>query len=700
MDEDLTPGFTFTWEYANEITADSLEGIDVLMVPGGGGANQAKEMDIPAVQEFVANGGGYYGTCGGHWAALEYADGGATPGLDLVKINTGGSGKNGTTSIRLTEWGARTLGYGGYQLISKSGGSASYNKKGLKCFADLSYYYNNVGRSDNWRQTDYTVTGPTYKHATADYYGQGRVIVLSCHPEKPRHKTKWFPKWVGAGVIWCAGHDYALDSYTLGFDRGYKNIPYDSFSRTADSDMICQREYASASGTISTISLLKTGGSGNIIVGVYTGEDNPKTCVAQSDLVPASSTTGWQHVPLRNPYPVKKGQHIWLAFMFEDTNQEYYYVRFSAEEKLVWASSAGWSDLVGSELPDSPSGSVKDYRVCLFAQVSFDNTPVAGVDVDTRLGYAPLTVSFSGAGSMSKTTIRSYEWDFGDGTTASGSTVQHTYDQPGKYVVSLAVEDRYGTDSESVTVDVVERTPGLIMHLTFEDIRSGVVVDSSGNGNDMYITGAQATQSRQGYGSALDFDGKDDHLQCFRRPQRPCTHCPTSLDIGTGSYTVNAWIYPEETDNSQSWNNVLFASWHKDYFWFSLPRWNYAEFRYHDDGDDITFDRYRAGGALNAGHAFTQGSWQMVTFVLDRAEQTLKVYHNGDCAGVFPFNRSIAGVEIATSRQTRVASYRGNRFHGKIDELRVYNRALSPREILDVYGSVPRPAEHPQAVVH
>jgi PKD repeat protein len=52
-------------------------------------------------------------------------------------------------------------------------------------------------------------------------------------------------------------------------------------------------------------------------------------------------------------------------------------------------------------------------------------------------------------------TIRSYEWNFGDGTTGSGPTVQHAYTEPGTYTVLLTVTDdagRFATASTSVAV--------------------------------------------------------------------------------------------------------------------------------------------------------------------------------------------------------------------------------------------------------
>ena len=57
--------------------------------------------------------------------------------------------------------------------------------------------------------------------------------------------------------------------------------------------------------------------------------------------------------------------------------------------------------------------------------------------------------------------IVSYRWDFGDGTTGSGITVTHTYNDSGSYTVTLEVKDNRGaTDSTSRTVTVSEGAGG------------------------------------------------------------------------------------------------------------------------------------------------------------------------------------------------------------------------------------------------
>ncbi len=70
---------------------------------------------------------------------------------------------------------------------------------------------------------------------------------------------------------------------------------------------------------------------------------------------------------------------------------------------------------------------------------------------------AGLTCDFDGSDSTDDRGIASYAWDFGDGTTATGPTAQHTFAAGGSYTVSLTVTDSDGiTDTQSQAVVVAD----------------------------------------------------------------------------------------------------------------------------------------------------------------------------------------------------------------------------------------------------
>jgi len=84
-------------------------------------------------------------------------------------------------------------------------------------------------------------------------------------------------------------------------------------------------------------------------------------------------------------------------------------------------------------------------------------------------------------GSLSQGNIISYYWDFGDGNSANGVVVNHSYTQPGTYTVTLIVIDNEGnTASDTLTVTIAaDNTPPTIEHTP---VTTAVV------GNDILIT--------------------------------------------------------------------------------------------------------------------------------------------------------------------------------------------------------------------
>ncbi|MEQ9401365.1 MAG: trypsin-like serine protease [Longimicrobiales bacterium] len=86
--------------------------------------------------------------------------------------------------------------------------------------------------------------------------------------------------------------------------------------------------------------------------------------------------------------------------------------------------------------------------------------PVAAFTVDRSEGDAPLEVRFDGSSSSDPDgTIVGYAWTFGDGATATGSTVVHTYTEAGAYTPTLTVTDARGaTASTTGRITVRSRT--------------------------------------------------------------------------------------------------------------------------------------------------------------------------------------------------------------------------------------------------
>jgi PKD repeat protein len=89
-----------------------------------------------------------------------------------------------------------------------------------------------------------------------------------------------------------------------------------------------------------------------------------------------------------------------------------------------------------------------------------DQRPHAGFSATPRLGQAPLRVRFTDASHDPDGGPLWRRWSFGDGSARSGGrTASHTYDDPGRYTVTLTVSDPRGkqdTTSKVIRVGSAE----------------------------------------------------------------------------------------------------------------------------------------------------------------------------------------------------------------------------------------------------
>jgi PKD domain-containing protein len=146
----------------------------------------------------------------------------------------------------------------------------------------------------------------------------------------------------------------------------------------------------------------------------------------------------------------------------------------------------GWAGRDGTEIEDNegciPLGNQLD-KVTLgassqnpyFLQRESNNAGILEFDPVTYFGCAPVVdlgpafvapsavnegdvVQFDGSATDSTLIVPSqgYAWNFGDGTTATGPSIVHTYGKAGKYNVTLTVTDRGGNvNTLTQTIDVL-----------------------------------------------------------------------------------------------------------------------------------------------------------------------------------------------------------------------------------------------------
>jgi PKD repeat protein len=87
--------------------------------------------------------------------------------------------------------------------------------------------------------------------------------------------------------------------------------------------------------------------------------------------------------------------------------------------------------------------------------------PIASASSNVSQGQAPLTVNFDASKSSDPQNFPlTYAWTFGDGTSATGVTLSHVYQNHGSYTATVAVNDAHNTTSSTpMTIAVTPAPP-------------------------------------------------------------------------------------------------------------------------------------------------------------------------------------------------------------------------------------------------
>jgi len=202
----------------------------------------------------------------------------------------------------------------------------------------------------------------------------------------------------------------------------------------------------------------------------------------------------------------------------------------------------------------------------------------------------------------------------------------------------------------------------LVLHFAFDESQETLVRDLSGHGNDGAINGQPAWVEGRVGSAALAFDGVDDYLEIADS---------TSLRP-SGAVTMTAWIY-------------VYSFPEPDEYWGSI-----VGRQYEADGDPFDESYIMLIGqdaelvcmmAVSAPGAIPFARWTHVACLEGRTSGAL--YIDGERQvedTAFPLQYDDNPVVIGAA-ENHSSSAKSEFFHGVIDDLRIYARALSDDEI-------------------
>ncbi|MFB9660344.1 family 43 glycosylhydrolase [Glycomyces mayteni] len=256
-----------------------------------------------------------------------------------------------------------------------------------------------------------------------------------------------------------------------------------------------------------------------------------------------------------------------------------------------------------------------------------------------------------------------------DDIAAGGWTVAEDYDLPASprhgTVIPVTAAELAGLYEGRAPI--ASNEDGQIVDYDFANGSGTVLADASGNGRDAQINGATWSDG------ALVFDGTDDSVDL-----------PDDLMAGLTDISVDAdvWVDTAQSGNYFIWGlgNTDAAGSGRGYL-FTTGDGSYRT--------SITTSTYTEEQTASSGAALPRGRWAHLTYTLQG--DTARLYLDGVLVstkdGVTVDPGDISGGETWANYLGRSLYEQDGRFKGRFRSFAIYDRALSPAEVLDRAGA-------------
>ena len=218
---------------------------------------------------------------------------------------------------------------------------------------------------------------------------------------------------------------------------------------------------------------------------------------------------------------------------------------------------------------------------------------------------------------------------------------------------------------------------GLVGYWSFDDGTGTKAVDNSGNGNDGQLVNMEEADWVDGVvGKALDFDGVDEYIDTA-----------DINEIKLHDSTFSFWVKVNDLGKDL---DIICKGEHADnqplIIWRDEEVGSSADL---GDGNTDTISILTYDGTVQHWIAAPSGTlndtnWHHFVVVIDVTNNQIKVYKNGDL--IASNTKTWDGIEsTVTPLRIGDATPSAHPFSGLIDEVRIYNRALTASEIKALY---------------